>query len=430
METNQCSGRKFTAEIISIGDEIISGNLVDTNSAYLSRELSELGIPVMYHSAAGDSLEDIEGMFRTAVARSELVIATGGIGPTEDDLTRQAAAKAAEVELVQEMGAMEHIRRLFAIRGRAMPASNEIQSFFPEGAKVIVNPHGTAPGFELVFETGEGGNVRKSKLMVFPGVPSELREMWSGSARQAVADWEYAVVGRRRYLQVHTIRTFGAGESDVESRLPRLIARGHVPRVGITAAQGIISIRIFAEGASPEECREQIRTTSAVVRERLGSLVFGEGEETLPSVVGGLLAARGHQLATLEWGTRGFMAGMVPPEVFGGGMVDSGDGTILRTLALEPDASLETVLRAYHARFGTEAVIAVGAFPPVEENELKTRFHVPVAVLWNGEYREATRPYGLQPAVVKPVYAYTAFNLLRSLILENGLVEGEDGKKS
>ena len=227
----------FAAEIISIGDELTSGALVDTNSAYLSRELADPGIPVLCHTTVGDDLAALVGVFRAALSRSDLVLVTGGLGPTEDDLTRQAAAESVGVDLTQDLSAMEHIRALFEIRGRAMPSSNEIQSFFPRGARVIGNPHGTAPGFELEVCRGEAvpGSGR-AKMLVFPGVPAELREMWECSGRRLSLNWQYELTGKRYTTVTRVLRTFGAGESDVESRLPHLIARDRDPRVGITAA--------------------------------------------------------------------------------------------------------------------------------------------------------------------------------------------------
>ena len=407
----------FAAEIISIGDELTSGALVDTNSAYLSRELADPGIPVLCHTTVGDDLAAMVGVFRAALSRSDLVLVTGGLGPTEDDLTRQAAAESVGVDLTQDLSAMEHIRALFEIRGRAMPSSNEIQSFFPRGARVIGNPHGTAPGFELEVCRGEAvpGSGR-AKMLVFPGVPAELREMWECSGRRLSLDWQYELTGKRHTTVTRVLRTFGAGESDVESRLPHLIARDRDPRVGITAAQGVISLRIAARGEDAAECRRRVDETARVIYDRLGDLVFGEGDATLASVVSEKLAAAGKRLAVLEWGTGGFLAQQVPRAVFAGGLVDSGDGLIRKTLGLAAGAPLEETLRAWRKTTGADAVLAVGPFPAGEEETLAERFPVPTAALLGDAYREASYPYGFHPAIVKPVFAARAFDLLRRLL--------------
>ena len=406
----------FTAEIISIGDELTSGALVDTNSAYLSRELTEAGITVSRHATVGDDLPAMTELFRAAFLRSELVLITGGLGPTEDDLTRQAVCEAAGVQLVRSEAAMEHIRRLFEIRRRPMPASNEIQAFFPAGAAVIDNPHGTAPGFELEVDRAPLGGAGRAKALVFPGVPAELKEMWALSGRARALEWENELLGRRRFIETRVFRTFGAGESDVESRLPHLIARSHSPRVGITAAAGVISLRVFAEGADPQECRRQMRETEEVIRSRLGSLVYGEGDDTLASVVCARLEAGGKRLATLEWGTRGALAASVPPSVFAGGLVDSGTGPIRSLLNLSSEASLEETLRRWQAASGAEAVLAVGAFPETGELSLRESFPVPVAALLGGVYRQRPFAYGFHPSIVKPVFVSRAFDLLREML--------------
>ncbi|MBR5415414.1 MAG: hypothetical protein IK105_05715 [Thermoguttaceae bacterium] len=407
----------FTAEIISIGDELTGGALVDTNSAYLSRELAELGMPVLCHTTVGDDRVAMRRQFRTSLSRSDLVLITGGLGPTEDDLTRQAAAEAAGVDLVQDLSAMKRIRCLFEIRGRVMPASNEIQSYFPRGARVIDNPHGTAPGFELEVSRGVSvPGAGRAKALVFPGVPAELREMWEGSGRALSLDWQEQMTGKRSVTVARVLRTFGAGESDVESRLPHLIARGREPRVGITASQGVISLRITSQGEDAALCRRLVDETAGVIYEKLGDLVYGEGDDTLASVVSEKLAAAGKRLAVLEWGTRGYLAQQIPPAVFAGGLVDSGEGLIPKTLGLAADSPLEEVLRAWQKMTGAEAVAAVGPFPAGEEETLREKFPVPVAALLDGGYREASCPYGFHPAIVKPVFAARAFDLLRRLL--------------
>lgn len=406
----------FTAEIISIGDELTSGALVDTNSAFLSRELAGAGIPVSRHSTVGDDLTAMTELFRAAFLRSELVLISGGLGPTEDDLTRQAVCRAAGVRLVRSEAAMEHIRHLFEIRKRPMPASNEIQAFFPEGAAVIDNPHGTAPGFELETDRAPLGGAGRSKALVFPGVPAELKEMWALSGRARALQWENELLGRRRFIETRVYRTFGAGESDVESRLPHLIARDRCPRVGITAAAGVISLRVFAEGADPQECRRQIRETEEVIRSRLGSLVYGEGDDTLASVVCARLEAGGKRLATLEWGTRGALAAAVSPAVFAGGLVDSGRGSVKALLDLPAEAPFEETLRRWQAASGAEAVLAVGAFPETGELALRESFPVPVAAILDGVYRQDSFAYGFHPSIVKPVFVSRAFDLLRKML--------------
>lgn len=137
------------AEILAIGDEITSGQLLDTNSQWLSQRLEELGVPVLYHTTVGDELAPVVAIFQQAIERADLVVATGGLGPTADDLTRQAIAAATACPLLPDAAALEHIRGLFARRQRAMPKQNEIQALFPAGSRIVPNPDGTAPGIDL-----------------------------------------------------------------------------------------------------------------------------------------------------------------------------------------------------------------------------------------------------------------------------------------
>ncbi len=414
-EINQ-SPRPIFAEIISIGDEITSGALVDSNSAFLSRELMNIGIPVLYHTTVGDRLNEMMEVFRNAFRRSDLVIITGGLGPTEDDLTRQAVAGGVGVELVQDKASMDYIRHLFSIRGRVMAKSNEIQSFFPEGAEVIPNPHGTAPGFKLTVDRGRLGGEGDSLVMAYPGVPAELKEMWDGFGRKIASDWAFERTGKKHHLQTLSIHCFGEGESNIEEKLPHLIDRHHVPRVGITASGGVITLRIQAEGDNVSECRSQIETTRQIIYDALGDLVFGEGNQTLPLVTANLLLQAKKKVAVLEWGTKGFLAQMVPPNVFAGGMVDSGDGSICRILGLPGDATYETVMRRYQSDVGADAVLAVGAFPAEDEITFPEAVFVPVCALLGKEFSEAKFAYGLHPSIINNVFANRAFNLLRKML--------------
>ncbi|HXT58752.1 MAG TPA: competence/damage-inducible protein A, partial [Pirellulales bacterium] len=163
------------AEVISIGDELTSGQRLDTNSQWLSQRLGEIGVPVLYHTTVADDLEANVRVFRQAVERADVVIATGGLGPTADDLTREALAQLIGAELVLDDASLAHIRALFSRRKREMPERNLVQAMFPAGARVVFNPHGTAPGIDLEVPPPLG---RPSRIFALPGVPAEMIEMW------------------------------------------------------------------------------------------------------------------------------------------------------------------------------------------------------------------------------------------------------------
>ncbi|MDH3716601.1 MAG: competence/damage-inducible protein A, partial [Planctomycetota bacterium] len=163
------------AEVLAIGDELTSGLRLDTNSQWLSLRLQELGIPVLRHATVADDLAAITEAFRHAAARCDVAVVTGGLGPTADDLTRQALAAAGGVELQLDEALLRHIQQLFQSRGREMPDRNRAQAMFPVGSRPIPNPNGTAPGIEMPLPRDGGGVCR---LFALPGVPAEMRQMW------------------------------------------------------------------------------------------------------------------------------------------------------------------------------------------------------------------------------------------------------------
>jgi nicotinamide-nucleotide amidase len=278
------------AEIIAVGSELTCGSKLDTNSQWLSIELAGIGVPVASHTVVADELDAMVSLFREAAVRSDLVVISGGLGPTLDDLTRQALADAAGVPLVRHEPSLARIRELFESRGRVMPERNVIQAMFPEGAMPIHNPRGTAPG--VWFESAQPGG-RVCRFVALPGVPSELRPMFRESVLPRLPAGE-------RVIRHFRINAFGAGESAVEEKLGDVTARGREPEVGITAHEATITLRITAVGPTVEQCEQQVAETRALIRERLGDLVFGEEEEQLQDIVVRRLRERGETLAIVE----------------------------------------------------------------------------------------------------------------------------------
>ncbi len=357
------------AEILSIGDEITSGQLLDTNSQWLSRRCEELGIRVLYHTSVGDDLEALVQVIRQAVRRSDVIVATGGLGPTADDLTRQAIADATGQPLVLDPQALEHVRGLFARRKRPMPKHNEVQALLPRGARMIHNPHGTAPGIALTVPRERAG---ASHLFSLPGVPAEMREMWP-----EVADSLRKLGAGSRTVCHRRINCFGAGESQVEALLPDLIRRGREPRVGINASQATIILRITAEGVTEADCLEAMEPTVETIHRALGNLVFGEGDEQLQHAVVRLLAQHEKTLATCEWGTGGLVADWLS-EVDGasssflGGLVGSSLSAFHHLLDGAPSAeavnadAVGALAAGCRKRFDADLALAVGPFPPFD----------------------------------------------------------------
>ena len=235
----------MNAEVISIGDELASGERLDTNSQWLSQRLGELGIRSLYHTTVADDLAANVAVFRLALERADIVVATGGLGPTADDLTRDAIAAAIGAELYLDQPSLDHIRGLFARHNREMPERNVLQACFPVGSRPIFNPGGTAPG--ILLEHQRPAERRACRLFALPGVPAEMREMFLATVAPAVV----ATLAEPRDDSPPADQMFwGRRKPASRQMLPDLIRRGREPSVGITVHEATITLRITAAGAT------------------------------------------------------------------------------------------------------------------------------------------------------------------------------------
>lgn len=341
------------AEVLSIGDELTTGQRLDTNSQWLSRELGLLGIPVAFHTTVSDDLDDGRTAFRLAAGRADLVLATGGLGPTADDLTRDVMAEVAGVSLVESAPALRDVEARFHRRGVAMPSSNRRQALFPAGATVIPNPEGTAPGIDMRLPGG-------GRCFALPGVPAEMRVMWRATVVPAIL----AMLPGAGTIRFRSIKCFGAGESAIEAMLPDLVRRGREPVVGITAHEATITLRIAAKGIDERACEAAIEPVERLIRECLGPLVYGTGEEGVEDAALAALVGAGRTLATVEAATRGRVATLLADaaarassDAFVGGVV------------IPPGRSVEApalLAERRRADTGADVALAVGeaAVPP------------------------------------------------------------------
>jgi len=281
------------AAVLSTGDELTTGRIVDSNASWIADKLFGLGIDLVAILTVGDYPERLEWAWRRALEIARVVISTGGIGPTADDLTTETVARVLGVGLVEDAAAAERMRRFFAARGVEMPANNLKQARVPAGAVVIPNPLGTAPGYRATLGDRH--------LIVLPGVPREMKPMME----ESVLPWLRGLAGGAVHV-VRTFQTFGLSESALDERLAGVVdpAEG---RVSFRASFPEVSVRVVVRGEAAE-AEARAEAIAARVRARLGAYLYGEGTVTLEEVVGGELRERRLTLALAESCTAGLVA--------------------------------------------------------------------------------------------------------------------------
>jgi len=292
------------AIILSIGDELVLGQTVDTNSAWISQQLARIGCAVLAHVTVPDDQREIERAIADASARCDWLIVSGGLGPTEDDLTRQALGHVLGEPLELREDWLTELEKFFRSRGREMPASNRIQAMIPRGAMPIHNHAGTALGIDarLPRSSPPGGFCR---IFVVPGVPKEMKGMCEAHVFPAMRS-----AGGGAVILSRTLHTFGLGESHLAEKLGTLMRRDRNPSVGTTVSGGIVSLRVNARFNSAEEASQQLERTSRECYDALGQLIFGEDGQTLQQVVGDLLKGKS-TVTTAESCTGGLLAKML-----------------------------------------------------------------------------------------------------------------------
>jgi nicotinamide-nucleotide amidase len=362
------------AEILTIGDELLRGEIVDTNKSYLSEQLLSLDIHTRHHTSVLDDPDDMTDAFLRAARRSDVVLVSGGLGPTRDDLTAQVIASAFGRELVLDAAALETIRSFFRAVGREMTPNNESQAWFPEGAEVLPNPIGTAPGFSIVEND--------TRFFCMPGVPRELARMMEEQVLPRLASSR----GDGPVTRSSLLRTFGMGESTLDAELADIAASGGVS-LGFRTSFPDNLLRPVARGSTASEAEASLARVCAAIRERLGALVYGEGDETLDAVVGRLLRQQGKTIAVAESCTGGLLGERITATpgssaYFLGGVVAYANAAktallgVPESLLTEHGAVSEPVARAMaeaaRSRFGADlAVATTGISGPEGGSEAK-----------------------------------------------------------
>jgi nicotinamide-nucleotide amidase len=282
-----------SAEIVTIGTEMLLGDLVDTNTAWISQRLAALGVSMYRHTTVGDNNDRIIGALRDAASRADLVVTTGGLGPTSDDLTNACLGMLTGRPMVEYPEARSHIDEKFAKFGREPTPSNYKQALFPEGTELIPNPLGTAPG-ALVEWDG-------TLFATLPGVPSEMKQMFEDTLEPLIrARSDGSIVSK-------TLHFAGIGESALAEKVQDFLDASD-PTVAPLAGQGRVRLRITTRAATEEEAHGKIRPVEKEILDRLGEYFFGEDEETLESSVGRLLADLGATVALAESCTGGLIS--------------------------------------------------------------------------------------------------------------------------
>lgn len=409
-------------EIISIGSEITSGRNLDTNSQWLSRRLAENGLVVGWHTTIADDLEANIDAFRIASRRAKVILITGGLGPTQDDLTREALAVAGGVALVFDADSCKRIEEMFAKRGRVMPERNRVQAMFPAGAEPIINERGTAPGVYM--------NLGDAVVAAMPGVPNEMFAMFNDRVlpRLLALGLGGGVLVERK------INTFGAGESHVEEKLFDLTRRGHVPEVGITVSDATIALRILAHGATRDEAMRIADPIEATIRERLGELVFGVDDEELQHAVMNLLKQRRKTLTVAE-GLTGGLIGELLTTVPGSGAAFLGgivayDNRLKQELLGVPSEVIdaagvvsaqvaEAMAAGCRVRLRSDlAVSAVGVAGPGDLGPDKPAGMVYVGLAWEGGTSHTSFSWLGTRADIRRRAAKLALNVVRLKLLQ------------
>jgi len=290
-----------SAEIVTTGTEILLGEIVDTNAAWIAQQLREAGVNLYYKTTVGDNEARLRSVLQLGMTRSDVILVTGGLGPTADDITRQAIANAVGRSLILHADALETLKARFARFGVTMTDNNRQQAYLPDGATLIPNPVGTAPGFIVDGMSDEG---HRATLIALPGVPREMKRLMTDT----VLPYLRARAGHTGIIRRRVLRAIGIGESTLDSRIGELMASSN-PSVGLAAHTAQADIRITARADTAVAAEALIDEMEQRVRARVGPFIYSSvADESIETVVARLLQQRAQTLAILETNTNGMLA--------------------------------------------------------------------------------------------------------------------------
>ncbi|WIG57838.1 MAG: ADP-ribose pyrophosphatase/nicotinamide-nucleotide amidase [Ktedonobacterales bacterium] len=400
------------AEILSIGTELLLGYISDTNATYLAQQLSALGIDLYFVSQVGDNLDRLRETLQRAHDRSDIVVMTGGLGPTEDDLSREAiAAVLGETPQVDPQLEAD-LRAFFASRDIVMPERNIKQAWVIPSVTPLANPNGTAPGWWAERE----GKV----IVAMPGVPHEMKAMWESEVVPRLRPLTGAI------LFTKTLRVAGLGESSVEERLQALLHSNN-PTLATYAKRDAVDVRITAKAATEAEARAQVATVEAQARELLGAHVFGVDSDTPQSVALTMLIERGLTLATMESCTGGLVASLLTDVPGSSNAFVSGFVAYSAEMKMQWGVPRETIdtfgvisvetaramAEASRERLGASIGIGITGIAGPDAQEGKPVGTVHIAVASDGRVSDTSQRFRGARTEIKWRAAITALNLLR-----------------
>ena len=404
------------AAIISVGDELISGQSFDTNSAYLADQLLNIGIKPISFQVVGDDINDIENAIRNRLDSVELILMTGGLGPTEDDLTRFGLANVLGCELSLREDCLQKIVNRFAVLDRPMSPSNKIQAMIPTQAEPIDNNVGTAPGISA--------QIGNTKIFIFPGVPREMKQMF--------ADYVLPTLPKSKIITKNIVSLFGTGESVFGEKIADLMNRDDIT-VGITVSNPEISVRILSEGKTEEQASAKANEIIDELKNRLGDLVVGVGAENkIPQVVSDMLREKGKTLSCAESCTGGLVSKLITDlsgssSIFQGAMVTYSNEVKIENLGVPAElvenfgAVSEQVAKSMAenaiAKFDTDFSIAItGIAGPTGGTDAKPVGLVYIAIANQNEVKVFENHFSGTRELIRKKAALTALNNLRLML--------------
>lgn len=409
----------MNAEIIAVGTELLMGQIANTNAQYLSSRLADLGINVYYHSVVGDNPARLKACLKQALERSDVVITTGGLGPTKDDLTKETVAEVFGLPMVLHQESLDYISEYFEKQNRRMSENNVRQAYFPEGSEIVPNHKGTAPGCIVQ----QGGKI----VIMLPGPPRELIPMFEETIFPFFEGKTNQVIGSRM------LKIFGIGESEIEMRIMDLIDNQSNPTIAPYAGTGEVSLRVTARGRDRKEVETLIAPVIKEIRERLYPHVYSEAGETLEEVVLKLLKEKGWTLSTAESCTGGMLASRIvsvpgASEVFDRGFITYSNEAKIQELGVSQDTldrwgavsreTAEEMVMKLVEKTKTAAGLAVtGIAGPGGGTPEKPVGLVYVAAALNGRVESVELNLRGERERIRTVSCHHALDLLRKMLL-------------